>query len=67
MAGTMKRILDHLIYPPWRVRRAFPAATLKAISKRPAAFPAVAVTSAEKGGGLPELRAEIMRTTGMEL
>ena len=41
-------------------------ATLKAISKRPAAFPAVAVTSAEKGVGLPELRAEIMRTTGVE-
>ncbi|MBX9616274.1 MAG: ribosome biogenesis GTP-binding protein YihA/YsxC [Caulobacteraceae bacterium] len=41
--------------------------TLKAISKRPAAFPAVAVTSAEKGAGLPELRAEIMRTTGAEL
>ncbi len=31
MAGTMKRILDHLIYPPWCVRRAFPVATLKAI------------------------------------
>ena len=42
-------------------------ATLKAISKRPAAFPAVAVPSAEKGLGLPELRAEIMRTTGVEL
>ncbi len=40
------------------------AATLKAISKRPAAYPAVLVTSAEKGGGLPEMRAEIMRTTG---
>ena len=38
--------------------------TLKAISKRPAAFPAVALTSAEKGFGMPELRAEIMRTTG---
>ena len=42
-------------------------ATLKAISKRPAAYPAVAVTSAEKGEGLPELRAEIMRTTGVTL
>ena len=42
-------------------------ATLKAISKRPAAYPAVAVTSAEKGEGLPELRAEIMRTTGVSL
>ena len=41
--------------------------TLKAISKRPAAFPAVILTSAEKGEGLPELRAEIMRTTGVEL
>ena len=42
-------------------------ATLKAISKRPAAFPAVIVTSAEKGLGMPELRAEIMRTTGAVL
>lgn len=43
------------------------AATLKAISKRPAAFPRVAVTSAEKGDGLPELRAEIMAATGATL
>ena len=42
-------------------------ATLKAISKRPAAYPFVAVTSSEKGTGLPELRAEIMRTTGVTL
>jgi GTP-binding protein len=42
-------------------------ATLKAISKRPAAFPAVIATSSEKGAGLPELRAEIMRTTGVEI
>ena len=35
------------------------AATLAAISKRPAAFPRVLATSAEKGDGLPELRAEI--------
>jgi len=42
------------------------AATLKGVSKRPAAFPAVIVTSAEKGLGMPELRAEIMRTTGVE-
>ncbi len=48
-------------------RESMREATLKAISKRPAAFPAVAVTSAEKGVGLPELRAEIMRTTGVEL
>lgn len=45
-------------------RETVAAATLKAISKRPAAYPAVLVTSAEKGGGLPEMRAEIMRTTG---
>ena len=32
--------------------------TLKAISKRPAAFPRVLATSAEKGAGMPELRAE---------
>src|SRR5690606_30361572 len=43
------------------------AATLKAIAKRPAAYPAVLVTSAEKGDGLPELRAKIMRPTGGEL
>ena len=43
------------------------AATLKAISKRPAAFPAVLVTSSEKGTGMPELRAEIMRSTGVDL
>ena len=36
------------------------AATLKALSKRPAAFPRVVATSAEKGDGLPELRAEIV-------
>ena len=48
-------------------RETVAAETLKAISKRPAAFPAVVVTSAEKGAGLPELRAEIMRTTGAEL
>ncbi|GHA87099.1 putative GTP-binding protein EngB [Algimonas arctica] len=35
------------------------AATLAAIAKRPAAFPVVAVTSSEKGLGMPELRAEI--------
>jgi GTP-binding protein len=41
--------------------------TLKAIAKRPAAYPAVALTSSEKGDGLPELRAEILRTTGTGL
>jgi GTP-binding protein len=34
--------------------------TLKAIAKRPAAFPRVLATSAEKGIGIPELRAEIV-------
>ena len=33
--------------------------TLVAIAKRPAAFPRVLATSAEKGWGIPELRAEI--------
>ena len=40
---------------------AMAAQTLKAISKRPAAYPAVVVTSSDKGDGLPQLRAEIMR------
>ena len=35
------------------------AETLKAVSKRAAAFPRVIATSSEKGAGLPELRAEI--------
>ncbi|MGH7021713.1 MAG: ribosome biogenesis GTP-binding protein YihA/YsxC [Brevundimonas sp.] len=43
------------------------AETLKAISKRPAAFPSVLVTSSEKGTGMPELRAEIMRSTGVSI
>ena len=34
-------------------------ATVKAVSKRPAAFPRVAVTSSAVGLGLPELRAEV--------
>jgi GTP-binding protein len=34
------------------------ARTLAAISRRPAAFPRVVATSAEKGGGLAQLRAE---------
>ena len=37
--------------------------TLKAIAKRPAAFPRVLATSSEKGTGLPELRAEILAAT----
>jgi GTP-binding protein len=40
-------------------------ATLKAIAKRPAAFPRVAVTSSEKGLGIEELRAEAMRAAGL--
>jgi GTP-binding protein len=35
------------------------AATLKAVSRRPAAFPRLAATSSEKGDGLAELRAEV--------
>ncbi|WP_419318350.1 ribosome biogenesis GTP-binding protein YihA/YsxC [Caulobacter sp. ErkDOM-E] len=37
------------------------AETVKAIAKRPAAFPRVLATSSEKGLGMPELRAEIAR------
>ncbi len=37
--------------------------TLKAIAKRPAAYPDVILTSSEKGTGLPELRAAIMVAT----
>ena len=40
---------------------AMAAQTLKAIAKRPAAYPAVLVTSSDKGDGIPELRAEIQR------
>jgi GTP-binding protein len=36
------------------------ADTAKKIAKRPAAFPRVLATSAEKGAGIPELRAEIL-------
>jgi GTP-binding protein len=35
------------------------AQTLKAVARRPAAFPRVIATSSEKGLGLPQLRAEI--------
>jgi GTP-binding protein len=34
-------------------------ATAKAVAKRPAAFPRIALTSSEMGTGIPELRAEI--------
>ena len=40
--------------------------TLQAIAKRPAAFPRVLATSAEKGGGLPGLRAEIALACGAD-
>jgi GTP-binding protein len=43
------------------------AETLKAISRRPAAFPRVQATSAEKGFGLPELRAEIAASCEIDL
>jgi GTP-binding protein len=36
------------------------AETVRKIAKRPAAFPRVLATSAEKGTGIPELRAEIV-------
>jgi len=39
--------------------------TIQAIAKRPAAFPRVLATSAEKGGGLPQLRAEIALACGV--
>jgi GTP-binding protein len=41
------------------------AATLQAVSKRPAAFPRVLATSAETGQGIPELRAEIAQACGL--
>ncbi|MFZ5668125.1 MAG: ribosome biogenesis GTP-binding protein YihA/YsxC [Pseudomonadota bacterium] len=37
------------------------ARTLAQIGRRPAAFPRVLATSAEKGAGIPELRAEVKR------
>jgi len=39
--------------------------TLKGVSKRPAAFPGVQVTSAETGLGMAELRAEILDACGL--
>ena len=41
------------------------AATLKAVSKRPAAFPRVLATSAETGQGVGDLRAEIAAACGV--
>jgi GTP-binding protein len=40
-------------------------ATLKAVAKRPAAFPRVLATSAETGAGIAELRAEIAAACGV--
>jgi len=42
------------------------AKTVEAIRKRPAAYPRVALTSSEKGTGLPELRAEIAAACGID-
>ena len=41
------------------------AETLKKISRRPAAFPRVAVTSADRGIGIKELRAEVLLACGL--
>ena len=41
------------------------AETLRKIARRPAAFPRVLATSAEKGAGIPELRAEILQACRM--
>ena len=42
------------------------AATVKGIAKRPAAFPRVLATSSAKGGGMPELRAEIVEAAAIQ-
>jgi GTP-binding protein len=41
------------------------AKTVAAVAKRPAAFPRVLATSAEKGAGIPDLRAEILEACGV--
>ena len=41
------------------------AETLAKVSRRPAAFPRVAVTSSETGAGIAELRAEVMLAAGL--
>jgi GTP-binding protein len=41
------------------------AKTMQGIAKRPAAFPRVLATSSAKGGGLPDLRAEIMEACAL--
>jgi GTP-binding protein len=42
------------------------ADTAKKVAKRPAAFPRVLATSAEKGTGIPELRAEILQACAVQ-
>lgn len=46
MASTIKRILSHLIDPPWRVRRAFPPEVLKEVEA------AIAASEAHHAGEL---------------
>ena len=41
------------------------ASTAQQIAKRPAAFPRVLATSADKGTGIPDLRAEILQACGV--
>ena len=41
------------------------AETLQKISRRPAAFPRVAITSSDKGTGIEELRAEVLLAAGL--
>jgi GTP-binding protein len=40
--------------------------TLKAISRRPAAFPRILATSSEKNAGIEDLRREILETIGLQ-
>ncbi|MEO1543566.1 MAG: ribosome biogenesis GTP-binding protein YihA/YsxC [Pseudomonadota bacterium] len=42
-------------------------ATTAVLAKHPAAFPTVLVTSAEKGQGIPELRATVAQLAGVEV
>ena len=51
------------IKPPALVK--LEAATLKAIAKRPAAFPRIVATSSEKGYGVDDLKGEIAFAIGM--
>ena len=51
------------IKPPALIK--LEAATLKAIEKRPAAFPEIISTSSEKGGGVDDLKAAILFAIGL--